>query len=314
MAELMENRRLFREAADLAIRLQNDPTNPVSLQIVRAFVARSPAHAAAWARVAEIHGMAGQILARQDETPGKGRLTRRSLMIGAAVGIGAAGAGSLILPPAILRMRADYITATAEIRRIDLPDGSVMTLGPDSAAANGYSDVHRAIDLLAGMAFFEVADDSARPFIVSSGQVTAMARGTAFNLSSDAGFVSISVEDGIVEARGSETAAEEIGAGEWITFDSSDLRAVRGTRAVSEIAAWRGGMIFAEQETVAAMVARISRWVPGRIVVANPSLRSRVVSGVFDVRDPVRALEAVARPFGAKVRRIGSLLTVVSLA
>lgn len=315
MTELSEDRRLFREAADLAIRLQNDPANPVSVKMVRTWVARSPAHAAAWARVAEIHGMAGKILADERKASGKGRLSRRSFMIGGALSLGAIGAGSMMLPGAILRMRADHLTATAEIRRIELPDGSAMTLGPDSAVALAYSDRRRAVELLAGMAYFEVVSDPARPFSVLSGPVTATALGTAFDVSSDAGFVSVSVEHGAVEARAPDSEmslGEPLSAGDWLTFDPSSGHTARGTREAFQIAAWRGGMIVAERETVAAMVAKISRWIPSRVVVADPFLGSRVVSGVFDLTDPVRALEAVARPFGAKVRGIGTLMTVIS--
>ena len=315
MAGLSEDRRLFREAADLAIRLQSDPANPVSVQMVRTWVARSPAHAATWARVAEIHGMTGKILSEQHKAGVNAGLSRRNFVIGGAIGLGVIGAGSIALPGALLRMRADYITKTAEIRRIGLSDGSAMTLGPDSAAAIAYRDQRRTIELLAGMAYFEVTKDPARPFSVLTGPVTATAIGTAFDVSSDAGFVSVSVEHGIVEARapGSDMSlGEQLGAGDWVTLDPSAGHVVRGTREAAQIAAWRGGMIVAERETVAAMVAKISRWIPGRVVVADPFLGSRVVSGVFDLADPVRALEAVARPFGAKVREIGGLMTIVS--
>lgn len=315
MADPSEERRLFREAVDLAIRLQNDPANPVSVQMANTWAARSPAHAAAWARVAEIHGMTGMILADRGKMIGSGRLSRRSFLIGGAIGLGAIGAGSMTLPGALLRMRADHVTQTAEIRRIALPDDSVMTLGPDSAASVSYSVTRRAIDLLAGMAYFEVASDASRPFSVAGGPVTATAPGAAFDMSSDAGFVSVSVEHGTVEARAQaygQGAAERLEAGEWITFSPSNGQAVRGAREAFQIAAWRGGMIVAERETVAAMVARISRWVPGSVVIADPFLGERVVSGVFDLSDPVRALEAVARPFGAKVRAIGSVVTVIS--
>jgi transmembrane sensor len=60
------------------------------------------------------------------------------------------------------------------------------------------------------------------------------------------------------------------------------------------------------------MVAKISRWLPGRVVMADPSLGSREVSGVFDLSNPSRALEAVVSPFGAKLRHIGSMMTVIS--
>lgn len=315
MTELPEDRRLFREAADLAIRLQNDPANPVSVKMVRAWVARGPEHEAAWARVAEIHGMTGRILAKERKAAQHGGLSRRNLILGGVIGLGTAAAGAWGIPRAILAAKADYMTSTAEIRRVTLSDGSAVTLGPDSAVALDYTDARRGIELLAGMAFFEVAGDPARPFAVRCGELVATALGTAFDVSNDAGFISVAVDHGVVRANASGSGlllGQQLNVGDWITLDVSSQRVARGTRDASQIAAWRDGMIVAENETVAAMVAKIARWQLGSVVLATPSLGSRVVSGVFDLHDPIRALEAVVRPFGAKVRKIGPFMTVVS--
>lgn len=315
MNDMPEDRRLFREAADLAIRLQNDPANPVSAEMVRAWAARSPDHAAAWARVAEIHGMTGKILGGEGEDGRKAGLSRRRLIVGGATGLAAIAVGSWAVPRALLLARADHITATAEISRIELPDGSVMTLGPDSAVALGYNETRRDIGLLAGMAYFEVAQDPLRPFSVAAGTLTATALGTAFDVSSDAGFVSVSVERGIVESRAPDSeiaAGGRLAAGEWLTLDLASRRLTRGMRETPQTATWRSGMIVADRESVAAVVAKIARWQRGSVVIADPGLGARIVSGVFDLRDPVRALDAVVRPFGARVREIGGLMTIIS--
>lgn len=316
MSEIPEERLLFREAADLAIRLQNDPANPVSLEMVRAWAARSPGHAAAWARVAQIHGMTGKVLGDQRKAgDSQGGLIRRTFIVGGVIGLGVAVAGTWFGPEAIRHARADEATSTAEIRRITLADGSVITLGPDSTLAIHFSEDRREITLLDGMAFFEVAHDAARPFCVRAGAVSTTAIGTAFDVSSDGGYVTVSVDQGIVEVRGPNAAhgpGERLNVGDWITLDPSAHKLARGVRDASQIAAWREGMVIAEGETVSAMVARIARWQPGRVVIADPFLGSRIVSGVFDLSNPVRALEAVVRPFGAKVRRIGPFVTVIS--
>lgn len=312
MTEMPEERRLFREAADLAIRLQNDPANPVSVEMVRAWAARSPGHAAAWTRVAEIHGMAGKILADERKAARGGAISRRGFLVG---GGAALAVGLWAVPRAVLWAKADHITATAEVSRLSLADGSVMTLGPDSAVAIDYSAARRMVALLAGMAYFEVAEDATRPFSVASEPVVVTASATAFDVSNDAGFITVAVERGTVEAGapGADPRLDgALAAGDWLTFDASSRRLKRGRREASDIAAWRTGMIVAESETVSAVVARIARWQRGSVVLADPRLGARLVSGVYDLRDPVRALDAVVRPFGAKVRDIGGLMTVIS--
>lgn len=317
MKEVSEERRLFREAADLAIRLQNDADNPVSVEMIRAWLSRSPAHEAAWGKVAAIHGMTGKVLSdrkRADQRESLG-LTRRNFMIGGALGLGGVATGSWVLPDLLLEARADYRTSTGELKSIPLPDGSTATLGPDSAIALDFSDNRRGIDLLAGMGYFEVAKDAARPFVVATSGLAATALGTAFDVSNDAGVVSVSVDHGLVEASASGLSArgtERLGAGEWLTFDLATHSLNRGSRDAFQIAAWRTGMIVAEKETVSALIARIARWQSGKVVIANPYLGSKLVSGVFDLRDPLRALDAVVRPFGAKVRRLTPFMTVIS--
>jgi transmembrane sensor len=54
-----DQNRLTDEAIDLVIRLQNDPGNPVAIEMVRAWRARSPEHERIWARVTKVHGAAG---------------------------------------------------------------------------------------------------------------------------------------------------------------------------------------------------------------------------------------------------------------
>lgn len=313
MDEVPEERRLFREAADLAIRLQNDPGNPVAIDMIRAWVARGPQHAAAWARVAAIHGMTGKILA--DQRDAANGPSRRGLIVGAVAGLGVLAAGAWLAPDVLLRLRADFTTEAGEIRRIELSDRSVISLGPASGIAIDYSPARRTIELLAGMAYFDVTGDANRPFSVRSGPVSATALGTAFDMSNDAGSISVSVGNGTVTAQAVEPGPdlnETLQAGDWITFDPTSHKLTKGTREADQIAAWRSGMLVADRESVSALVAKIARWQKSEVLLADPSLGSRIVSGVFDLKDPFSALEAVVRPFGARVRQIGPFVTVIS--
>ncbi|MGO1076530.1 FecR family protein [Inquilinus sp. CA228] len=313
-----EDDMLFEQALDLVIRLQNDPGNPVARDLLRNWRARSPRHEAAWAEVAEIHGLAGKAISDRREAGRRGRrgVSRRGLLAGGAAGLAAATAGAFYVPVLILRAKADFITATGEIRRIPLADGSTATLGPESAIRLDFAATARRVELLAGMAFFEVAEDPARPFQAAVDGLTATALGTAYDVSRDAGYLTVAVDRGLVEARppGSAAPGIRLAAGDWMTFDPASLAVERGQRDTGQIAAWRDGMIVAERETISAVIARIGRWQPGRIVLADASLGSRRISGVFDLTDPVTALEAVVQPYGGRVREFSPWLIVISSA
>ncbi|BCP52141.1 iron dicitrate transporter FecR [Kaistia sp. 32K] len=308
--------RLLDEAIDLVIRLQTAADNPVAIEMIRAWRARSPEHERIWIQVSDVHGMSGKVLTDRHEAERRRRQapSRRNFMLGGAVGLGALAAGSLFGPDAILRARADHITDKGEIRRIDLPDGSLTTLGPDSAIAIAFSDARRGIVLLKGMSFFDVTADTGRPFQVEAGDLTATARGTAFDVSSDAGIVSVSVDEGLVEtqAGGQAEATLSLDAGDWMSFDPAQQAVERGRREPGQIGSWRDKLILADREPLSALVARIGRWVPGRILIADPFVGAQRVSGLFDLSDPHRALEAAVLPAGGRVRQASSFLTVIS--
>ncbi|MCR4522673.1 MULTISPECIES: FecR domain-containing protein [Bosea] len=304
--------RLTDEAIDLVIRLQNDPANPVASEMMRSWRARSPAHERAWARVARLHGAAGKVLAEHGEGAGP---SRRALLLGGVLGLGALGASYALLPEILLRNRADHATGKGETRQLTLGDGTKATLGPDSAIAVDYGEARRKVEVLTGMCFFEVARETSRPFMVTAGDLEATALGTAYDVSYEAGLAQVAVDRGTVQAAAAGLALPadlRLEAGDWMSFDASSNRLERGRLEAGQVATWRDRLIIAEKEAVSTLVARIGRWIPGRIVMADPFIGSQRVSGLFDLSDPVRALEAVVHPAGARVRQVSSFVTIIS--
>jgi transmembrane sensor len=310
--------RLLDEAIDLVIRMQVDPDNPVSHDLVRSWRARSPAHEKVWARVVDAHGSAGKVITdqrREERRRSKGP-TRRALMIGGAVALGGAAAGGLVLPGALTDARADHVTGKGEIRPVTFADGSVATLGPDSAIALRYTPQIRQVDLLKGASSFKTAADAARPFLVQALQCSASAAApAAFDVSADAGLVRTWVQEGRIQLRapgGLSLAEDSLSSDEWMAFDTAAGSADRGRRTSGLAASWRDKLILAENETVASLVAQVGRWLPGRVVIAAPTIGRTRISGLFDLSDPSTALEAVVQPVGGRIRRIYPFLTVIS--
>lgn len=303
---------LFEEALDIVIRLQNAPANPVTLDLIRHWRARSPAHDAAWREAAELHGMAGQVLTDQSSSlTGEGRASRRAILGGMAGLVVATGA-ALHGPGAWLRLTADRMTAAAEVTRFQMPDGTSVTLGPASAirlAAGG-----GRLDLLDGAVCCDRAGAPGRPFEAAVGDVVVSGGEATFSLSRESGIVSVGVERGILAATraGLPAGAGRLAAGDWLRLDEGSGRAERGRLLPGQFAAWRSGQLLAEDETVAAVIAQIRRWHTGRIILAGSELGQRRISGVFDLRSPLAALEAVVHPFDARVRHVSAWLTVVS--
>lgn len=312
-----DQNQLLDEAIDLVIRLQNDPDNTVSGDMIRAWRTRSPLHEKIWLRIDKAHGASGAILShqRREERRKNIGLSRRQFMIGGPALLAAGGLSYSFGKELLLRAQADYITAKGEMAQITLPDGSLVTLGPDSALQLVYGSERRDINLLRGMGFFEVVPDKSKPFSVLSDTVRVTALGTAFDVSNDAGVIAVSVDHGVVEMQSPDAAlgaGKRLEQGQWINFDQTTQTIDQGAREAEQIAAWRDKLIIAERETVSALVARIGRWMPGRIIMASPSTGAQRVSGVYDLTDPLRALEAVVHPTGAQVRQLLSFVTIIT--
>ncbi len=125
MSEAPEERLLFREAADLAIRLQNDPANPVRARHGSRLVRPQPqACRGLGARRADPRHDRQDPRDQRKTAAGHGGLTRRMVILGGMIGLGAAAAGTWLGPQAIRHARADASTSTAEIRRVVLADGA----------------------------------------------------------------------------------------------------------------------------------------------------------------------------------------------
>jgi transmembrane sensor len=125
------------------------------------------------------------------------RPRRRVLAYGAAALV-AACLLVLLMPPAMLRLQADYLTGAGERRQVTLADGTVVDLNADSAIAVDYAGDRRDLVLLAGEAFVTVGRD-ARPFRVRARDMTVVDIGTAFDVDLGTDAYSVAVEHGAVQ-------------------------------------------------------------------------------------------------------------------
>jgi transmembrane sensor len=93
---------------------------------------------------------------------------------------------------------ATFATAARERRAFDLPDGSSVELAGDSVLRTTFREHRRDIELERGEAYFRVAHDKSRPFVVHAGAYHVRAVGTSFDVRTSADRVVVAVEEGTV--------------------------------------------------------------------------------------------------------------------
>ena len=247
-------------------------------------------------------------------------LARRSFLAAAVVGV----VGSAFL----LGRREEsekrlYVSELGEIRQIPLEDGSRITLNTNSALQVEYRKESRLVALQRGEAFFEVAKNNDRPFIVVGSSAQARAVGTSYNvrLGKEDGEMQIRVASGRVAVEpphaelatafgalkslfGSRSAnaayvnanqEAEVRVGQdgldkgRIQVSVRDLQPGIFERSLM----WREGLLSFEGVTLAEAIAEFSRYSRQKILIRGALAHERV-SGLFAAADPAAFASAIA--------------------
>lgn len=308
------------EAARWLVALQDDPDDVDLRARIGTWRAADPANEAAWQDTGHVYGLMAET-APAPVAPGRldgaaaRRVRRPALHHRVAAGVMAAVTAALLLlfgPGLLVRLQSDQITATAQLRSIPLEDGSIVTLGADSAIAVRYQDSDRRVRLLKGEAFFQVTPDPRRPFRVAARDVEATVLGTSFNVRLAGDSAEVSVATGLVQVAnaGAVSAAPvRLGPGDWVRLGGMDT-AARGTVQVDDVAPWLHGQIVARDRPLADVVDELRRYYSGIIVLADSALGGRRVTGVYNLADPQAALSAIVGTHGGSVQQLSPWMLI----
>ena len=188
--------------------------------------------------------------------------SRFSSMRRFASGFGAGGA-------ALWRAWHEYVAtwqvelATATGRQLTqpLPDGSRIALDAQTRLEVRYYGARRHVRLLAGSAFFSVARDEARPFVVDAAGARITVLGTRFEVALDAeGALRVAVEQGRVRVQDLAGGREayELTAQQALNWPPG--QPPRRETAPDGVAAWRDGWLDFRHEPLGQAVRRIARY------------------------------------------------------
>jgi transmembrane sensor len=302
-------------AADWLVALTDDPEDADLRDRFADWLDADPDHPEHWKAVVRTYRALGAV--EYVETVNSAKVTalpaRRSRRTWIAACAGAAMAACLAvfaLPSLLQSIEADFISGTAEIRRVELADGSVVRLAPQSAIAVDFRPDARRVTLLDGIAVFDVAPDRARPFSVSAAQAMATAVGTEFEVRRvDAGD-SVAVREGVVEVATAQAAPTRLQAGQAVRVSPSSS-VQRATVIPAQVGLWADRLVTARERPVADLVAEIRRYYAGIILLRGDALADQPVSGIFDVSDPAAALGLIAASQGAELYAISPWLLVL---
>lgn len=303
-------------AAAWFARLQGDDVSARDRQDFRSWLDADARHASAWDAMrgtwndlSDLENDPALAALRADAlSEGQPRrFDRRALGLAAASLVAVAGGAVLATrlfgngdkPPATAADEPVFTTAVGERSTFRLADNSVVTLSTDSAVRVNHWGRERRLTLLRGQAFFQVAKDPSRPFIVTASDKQVTAVGTAFDVRLDPGKLSVTLVEGRVRIAGASPRGQrrvEMTAGSRFVAANPGDWAISSVDTAKE-SAWLQGRLVFDSEPLSAVVAEMNRYSARKLSLADPTLGATPVSGVFKTGQ-VDAFVAALKTYG----------------
>jgi transmembrane sensor len=287
----------IQRAAEKALR-QGETGVPAALQPTISDLAAPPQQPASPAACAQQPDHSE----RAAPPPRAPRLSRR----GAVIGLGGLAAGLAVWVGVGLYqahpLGTTFQTATGEFRSVPLADQSTAHINSASELAVVMTESSRLVHLNKGEAWFDVAKDKSRPFVVDAGEARVRAVGTSFAVVRQDQGADVLVTEGVVEVWHDKARGEKhvVVAGEHAHIDGPG-KGVQVRKEPAEVArrlAWRKGELVFDKQTLAQAVAEFNRYSPRQLVVLDPQLQGKALLGRYRINDP----ETFARDIGALYR------------
>lgn len=209
-----------------------------------------------------------------------------------------------------------FATKRGERATLQLTDGTHIRLNVDSKlrlSSTFSSDVREV--WLQGEAYFDVAEDSARPFIVHAGPAAVRVLGTEFGVNAYPGEerVQVVVAEGKVSFHPEQTSSRE----GMVLTERQMGRLSRGGEQVvrrevnpSRYLAWMEGQLVFEDAPFEEVARKLERWYDLSVVLADSPAASGHLNASFTEQQSLHGvLNVIATAFGLNYEREGKAVT-----
>ena len=306
-------------AAEWLVR-QDCGLTPVQQQEFDRWLQADPRHAGIYAEVARTWDLLGRVRALPPVAAGAKAPHPRSRRTGMLLWPAAAAAAGIVFftwqgsGPTAQPATLTASTEVGEMRKVPLPDGSLVQLNTDSAIAVEFTATGRRVRLARGEAHFQVAKNPACPFVVSAGVVAVRAVGTAFDVRRRPDAVEVDDTVG-----GKSLLATAVGEGEKAFLAAGQRAYIRTAGAaeaaerarvetvtpaeIGQVLAWQSHRLEFVAAPLAEMVEEFNRYNRHKLVIADPRLAARRFGGTFPAGDYEEFVRLLESDFGVVAER-----------
>lgn len=205
-------------------------------------------------------------------------------------------------------------TAKGEFRKIPLADQSLASINSASLVEVRFTPQLRQLHLRQGEAWFDVAKDKSKPFLVQAGEVRVQAVGTAFGVRRYSNGAEILVSEGTVEVWSHDGAVQKYaltaGDSAFVPDGAARVAVSRKPGEVARRLAWRDGKLIFVNQTLKDAVADFNRYSIKTIVLANPALATRTLVGQYQIDAPEQFARDVSTFLKVPLRITADAITI----
>jgi transmembrane sensor len=204
-----------------------------------------------------------------------------------------------------------YSTPIGGIASIPLRDGSNVTLNTGSEFRVAVTDDERRIRLDRGEAYFEVAKDASRPFVVIAGDKRVVAVGTRFSVLRNGDEIRIVVTEGKVRVESADAPLDFASSkGGPLLVAGTIARAsstavvveARSLQRAEEMLSWRAGYLIFEETALAQAVAEFNRYNTRKVYIDDPAVAALRISGKFRATNAEAFIRVLRDGFGIQAK------------
>jgi transmembrane sensor len=179
-------------------------------------------------------------------------------------------------------LEPSYSPPIGGIASVPMTDGSTVTLNTDSEVRIALNDGERRVRLDQGEAFFQVAKDPHRPFVVGVDGTRVIAVGTAFSVRRDGDDVLVVVSEGEVkiETEGHSPILARAGSVAHKRREGTTLAPMPASELDAALS-WRTGFLVFRNTPLAAAAAEFNRYNTRKILIADDGVGEIRLSGKF---------------------------------
>ena len=208
------------------------------------------------------------------------------------------------------------IQGSGDIAENRLPDGTSVTLNTDalleypSRFTGNFRDVS-----LTGEAWFEVAHDKTKPFIISNGKVRIEVLGTSFyvNTNSTDGSIEVILTSGKVSVYYADTPSEpvEMLPGQKAEISCNTRKITLGTNQYQNFLSWKTKVLYFNDDSMDNIIRDLNKVYHSGIVIKSKRLNACRITATFDKQSLPSILNVLKSTLDFQIKNTGSSIELL---